>query len=290
MVDYVYAPQAAINIETGLLITQEGLSGSVYASEANAASQTSPLSIVVAGGVPTTTIAVSPIGQIPEFTVADRIEVWWSSGGGVVVHLVSFQGLRDLMASLESSAAASASAAAAAQAAAEAAAAGSSGTGSATWTGITGKPATFPPSSHSHTRSEISDSTTVGRAVLGAVDPQAARAAIGAGTGNGTSNLVLGSTGSTAMPGNRIFSDAEITANAKGALPASTVRAQIQALEARTGSVPTDTVNVLWSSGAYPAQAASPPAGVKVRHFYGPVAPSAPTWPGVLDTYDYAAL
>lgn len=38
---------------------------------------------------------------------------------------------------------------------------------------------------HTHTASQISDSTTVGRAVLTAADAAAARTAIGAGTGNG---------------------------------------------------------------------------------------------------------
>lgn len=75
------------------------------------------------------------------------------------------------------------------------------------WTGVTGKPSTFTPSththiigdvtglqtalddkaasSHTHTANQISDSTTVGRAVMTAADAAAARAAIGAGTGSG---------------------------------------------------------------------------------------------------------
>ena len=74
-----------------------------------------------------------------------------------------------------------------------------------TYTALTGKPTTFPPTigstattavagndsrlndartptAHTHTASAISDSTTVGRAVLTAVDAAAARSAIGAGT------------------------------------------------------------------------------------------------------------
>lgn len=74
----------------------------------------------------------------------------------------------------------------------------------ATW------PTTFPPSSHSHAVSDLrrvvsgalaalsSDVLTL----LAAGDKQAARAAIGAGTGDGTSNLTLGSTAQTAAPGN----------------------------------------------------------------------------------------
>jgi hypothetical protein len=52
--------------------------------------------------------------------------------------------------------------------------------------------------SHTHIASQISDSTTTGRAVLVAADAAAARAAIGAGT----SSLALGITGSTAAAGN----------------------------------------------------------------------------------------
>lgn len=55
-----------------------------------------------------------------------------------------------------------------------------------------------PPTAHTHTAANISDSTTVGRAVLTAADAAAARAAIGAGT----SSLVLGTTAGTAAAGN----------------------------------------------------------------------------------------
>lgn len=48
---------------------------------------------------------------------------------------------------------------------------------------------------------DITDATTVGRNVLKAADAAAARTAIGAGTGNGTSNLAIGTTSTTAMRG-----------------------------------------------------------------------------------------
>ena len=54
---------------------------------------------------------------------------------------------------------------------------------------------------HSHVAADITDATTVGRNVMKATDPAAARSAIGAGTGNGTSNLAIGTTSSTAMRG-----------------------------------------------------------------------------------------
>lgn len=65
----------------------------------------------------------------------------------------------------------------------------------ADWSTLTGKPSTFPPSAHTHPASEISDSTTVGRAVMTAVDAAAARTAIGAGTGSGTVTSVAAGTG-----------------------------------------------------------------------------------------------
>lgn len=46
-------------------------------------------------------------------------------------------------------------------------------------------------------------------------------------------------------------------------------------------------VDVLYTSGAYPAQAGSAPTGLKVRHFYGPTPYTGPTWSGVLDLYTY---
>lgn len=52
------------------------------------------------------------------------------------------------------------------------------------------------------TSADITDATAVGREVLTAADAAAARAAIGAGTGNGTSNLKVGATAADAKPGN----------------------------------------------------------------------------------------
>lgn len=56
-------------------------------------------------------------------------------------------------------------------------------------------------SSHSHVAADVTDATTVGRAVMKASDAAAARAAMGAGTGNGTSNLAIGTTSTTALRG-----------------------------------------------------------------------------------------
>lgn len=54
------------------------------------------------------------------------------------------------------------------------------------------------PTAHNHPATQISDSTTVGRAVLTASDAATARSAIGAGT----SSLTIGTTGTTACAGN----------------------------------------------------------------------------------------
>jgi|GEM_PF-3496176 len=59
---------------------------------------------------------------------------------------------------------------------------------------------------HTHPAADISDSTTVGRAVVTAADAAAARTAIGAGT----SSLALGTTGTTAMAGNKTFTKTDV--------------------------------------------------------------------------------
>lgn len=48
-----------------------------------------------------------------------------------------------------------------------------------TWAEITSKPTTFAPSAHTHTASQISDASTIGRTILTAVDAPAVRTAIG---------------------------------------------------------------------------------------------------------------
>lgn len=66
------------------------------------------------------------------------------------------------------------------------------------WGNVSGQPDAYPPSAHQHPASQISDSTTVGRAVITASDAAAARAAIGAaaqgGGGDITSEQITDST------------------------------------------------------------------------------------------------
>lgn len=73
--------------------------------------------------------------------------------------------------------------------------------------GLAGKANT----THSHVATDISNSTAIGRTVLTAADATAVRTAIGAGT----SSLAIGTTGTTAMAGNKTFTAANVGAVAK---------------------------------------------------------------------------
>jgi hypothetical protein len=82
--------------------------------------------------------------------------------------------------------------------------AGSTGAGgTVTWNDVTGKPATFPPSAHTHPASEISDSTTAGRTILTAADAAAQRTALSLGNVDNTSdaNKPVSSATQTALNG-----------------------------------------------------------------------------------------
>jgi len=152
-------------------------------------------------------------------------------------------------------------------------------------------PATFPPSSHSHTATDISNSTAVGRNVLTASDQQAARAAIGAGTGNGTSNLQLGTTSSTAAAGNHTHPASAITFSPAAGITATNVQAAIEAAAASGGGASIGPIYVVpYSSGAYPAVPTDAPSGTLLRWFIGPVQYTGAAWPGVVNVYTYAAL
>lgn len=150
---------------------------------------------------------------------------------------------------------------------------------SATQTALNGKAA----STHTHTAAQISDSTTTGRSVITASSAANARTAIGAGT----SSLVVGSSGTQAAAGNHVHAASAVTVSTISGLVADDVQEALANLAARSGG---DSVSVLWSGGAYPAQAGTAPAGVKVRRFYGPEPYEGASWTGVLDTYEYAEL
>lgn len=60
------------------------------------------------------------------------------------------------------------------------------------------------------TSDDITDATAIGKSVIKAADAAAARLAIGAGTGNGTSNLKIGATAADAKAGNYSPSTKEV--------------------------------------------------------------------------------
>lgn len=112
-----------------------------------------------------------------------------------------------------------------------------------TWANVSGKPASFTPSSHQHPVSEVSDSTAVGQALVTAADAASARTAIGAGT----SNLSLGTTASTAKAGNWVPAASDIsdaTAAGRAILTAASAAAVLTLIGAAAAAdVGSTTVN-----------------------------------------------
>jgi hypothetical protein len=151
------------------------------------------------------------------------------------------------------------------------------------WSVITNKPTTFAPAAHTHPSGQISDSTVTGRAVLMAPDQQSARVAIGAGTGNGTSNLVIGTTATTAAAGNHGHTASSLTFVPSGSITATDVQTAIQQAAATGGGTGTSAVYVWrYSAGGWPTLAATKPAGVLEVRALGPSYPtSIPTWVGL---------
>lgn len=162
--------------------------------------------------------------------------------------------------------------------------------------GIVGAPSTwpslFPPMGHTHPVSQLEDASSVAKAFLQARDAQEARAAIGAGTGNGTSNLQLGSGGTQAAPGNHGHNADTLTFTPTAGSPitATTVKAAIEQAAATGGGGGggTGTSSVLvvkFASGQYPALPATKPAGVTLILFKGPVQPTTGNVSGGIPAY-----
>ncbi len=293
-----------------------------------------PLAITDITGASLSQIKASPTGVFPPFkVVSGATQVFARTPAGVVTPLTSVFGMHGAAAAASAAdAAASAAAATAAAAQAEIAAANAPGlppggtTGQVlaknsnvdrdvTWItpsggggsglinysqiiALPGYPTSFAPSAHSHTASQISDATAVGRAVMNAVDAQAARAAIGAGTGNGTSNLTLGTSSTQAAAGNHTHPASGITFTPIGSITATNVQNAIEQAAASGGGGSGGSSVLIWryGSGAYPSLPAVKPAGVELVIAYGPVAPSSvPSWIGTdvgdaLGQYEYMAL
>lgn len=160
------------------------------------------------------------------------------------------------------------------------------GTGSGgvtSFTQLTDVPATFPPSAHTHPSTQLSDATAVGRAVVTAATAQAARQAIGAGTGNGTSDLQLGTTATTAAPGNHAHAASAVVFTPTGGLSATNVQDAIaQAAQSGGGSGSSAVLVWRYTAGGWPALPSTKPTGVMEVHALGPSYPTTlPGWVGL---------
>lgn len=176
---------------------------------------------------------------------------------------------------------------------------GSGGTGLTHWSQVTqlaGYPSNgFPPAAHTHGIGQLRTTdggdalASIVLSLLAATTPQAARTAIGAGTGNGSSNLQIGTTSTTAKAGNWFPTATDVTVNAVPNVAGSNLQAVLEGIGNYIGSGGGggggETLLVFYSSGAYPSQPTEPPSGVKLRVFYGPTPPAFPTWAGVLDEW-----
>ena len=122
--------------------------------------------------------------------------------------------------------------------------------GDVPWSEISDKPTAYPPESHTHTATQITDATTVGRNVLKATDAAAARGAIGAGT----SDLTIGTTSSTAKAGDWKPAAADITdatAIGQSVVKAATTAAARTAIGAGTSNLAIGTTASTAKAGNY---------------------------------------
>jgi hypothetical protein len=300
---YTYPILPAIDPSTGLPV--RNLGGQVFAPTDT--SFATPLNVFDLAGVPLAgnVIVVTNDGVTTQFRVQDQPVVTWKSGS-YILGLSSPQGLLD--------------AATAAQAAAETAeeilasapqilpaggtpgdvlfrsvteyqgawgpapvGAGGSG-GSVTWDAVTLKPTTFPASPHTHPASQVSDSTPVGRSVLTASDAATARSAIGAGTGNGTSNLQVGPGATDAAAGNHVHAASAVLFTPTGGVTATDVQAAIGQAATMGGGGGAGSAVYVWryTAGAWPAMPATAPGGVYEVRALGPSFPTTlPGWVGL---------
>lgn len=87
MADFIFGPQAAVDIATGNLVQTDGLTGQVYATLADAQAETTPLTVTLAGGVSGTDVFVSRFGQSVLFISTAGYVVFWRSGDYIVMLL-----------------------------------------------------------------------------------------------------------------------------------------------------------------------------------------------------------
>ncbi|RHA43677.1 hypothetical protein [Cellulomonas rhizosphaerae] len=146
---------------------------------------------------------------------------------------------------------------------------------------IQNKPPTFPPSAHNtaidtlRTADGGNSLATIVLNLLKATSPDAIRTLIGAGTGNGTSNVTLGRASGQAMPGDVALSAAEITVGAISGVSAGNAQGVLAELAARPSGGSGGGGNVYtrdYASGAYPVRGTLPTGAVV--YWRGPVAPT----------------
>jgi hypothetical protein len=280
--------------------------GQVYAMADT--SFTTPLSVTDLAGVPMgTTIQANERGVLPAIRTTDQPMVRWKSADFVLTW-ASMEGMRDQAVAASEDSHASRLAAETAAAAAALAAASStippggdtgnvltrneagaavwlapsggsgSGGGSVAWSNVSNKPTTFPPSAHTTSIADLrkgTDGATVlatwAQKFLAAGSGDTARAEIGAGTGNGTSDLTLGTLPGQAMPGTKTFKADEIRLSAAvPGLTAITTQGAVEELAGRPsggGSVPSGILVLVFYntvSGSWPNRPTDIPAGAHV--------------------------
>lgn len=154
---------------------------------------------------------------------------------------------------------------------------GSGEGGVSSYEDLTDVPTEFPPEAHTHVATEVSNSTTVGRNVLTAVDAAAARTAIGAGT----SSLAIGTSGSTAKVGDYQPTAANIsdsTSTGRAVLTAASASAARTAISAGTSSLALGTSGSTAKAGDYAPTLADIPNGSVISAYWtGSAWPSRPT-------------
>lgn len=256
---------------------------------------TTPLAITDFQDIPIAKLIASPTGIYPSFKVVGGVTQVLAKSGPMVTPLTSVQGMKgepgekgDPGSGVDTTTSEPGQVLTSVGAGLDPVWAPGGGTPS--WDAITGKPNTYNPTTHSQPAATISDSSSVGRAVLTATDAQSARAAIGAGTGNGTSNLTLGTTSSQAMPGNRVFAASEVTftPNPGGPLAGSSTVSAALELAAQSGSGGSGTATTYYidfRNGQYQAFPANLPAGVKEFVARGPVQPTVSNVSGGIPSY-----
>jgi len=320
----LYVAKLAVDRDTGLPIPQ--LEGQTVTIVRRGTTTAAAISEDEAGTmlIPGATRTVTSDGFIPSFWVDSAEGPVSALGSGVEVPLESVEGVGKRLDELEPLFAATL---AAAEDAAEAAAAAGGGLPaggqpgqylirgaaerSGGWTSVSpgggttieGAPAqwpqTFPASPHNHTLSQVELLGWI-RDLLGSVDAQTFRTRIGAGTGNGTSNLTLGSTATQAAPGNHVHAAANVPFTPTGSVTATNVQdAVAQAAQLGSGGGAVSNAVYVWkqSGGAYPALPSSKPAGVEAVAAYGAQSPislgaAIPSWIGAGSgkaslSYDY---